>query len=62
MFESYSPDQRIYEEEFKLNIKHQTIEVKEITNISYQIDNMVFTTIIIPKGLLPFKLKLEDKK
>ena len=57
MIQSYSPNQKIFEEEFKLNLKHSFPNPKEVISISYQIDNMVFATIIIPKGLLPFKLK-----
>jgi len=56
MFESYSPDQRIYEEEFKLNLKHSFPNPKEVINVAYQIENMVLATIIIPKNLFPFKL------
>jgi hypothetical protein len=57
MIQSYSPDQRIYEEEFKRNIKHSFPNPKEVINIAYQIDNIVLATIIIPKNLFPFKLK-----
>jgi hypothetical protein len=57
MFESYSLDQRIYEEEFKLNIKHSFPNPKEVIQVGYQIDDMVLATIIIPKNLFPFKLK-----
>jgi hypothetical protein len=57
MIQSYSPDQRIYEEEFKLNIKHSFPNPKEVIQVGYQIDNIVLATIIIPKSLFPFKLK-----
>jgi hypothetical protein len=57
MIQSYSPEQRIYEEEFKLNLKHSFPNPKEVINIGYQIENMVLATIIIPKNLFPFKLK-----
>ena len=62
MIQSYTPDQRIYEEEFKRNIKHSFPNPKEVINIAYQIDNLVLATIIIPKGLLPFPLKLPNQK
>jgi hypothetical protein len=61
MFESYSPDQRIYEEEFKLNLKHSFPNPKEVINVAYQIENMVLATIIIPKDLFPFKLKFPKR-
>jgi len=52
MFESYSPYQRIFEEEFKLNLKHSFPNPKEVIQVGYQINNMVLATIIIPKNLL----------
>ena len=57
MIQSYSPDQRIYEEEFELNLKHSFPNPKEVIQVSYQIDNLVLATIIIPKSFFPFKLK-----
>jgi hypothetical protein len=52
MIESCSPDQRIYEKEFELNIKHSFPNPKELINIAYQIDNMVLATLIIPKDFI----------
>ena len=62
MIQSYSPDQRIYEEEFTLNLKHQIEDIKEVIQIGYQIENLVLATIIIPNNFLPFPLKLPNEK
>jgi hypothetical protein len=38
----------IYNKEFWLNLKNQ-VNVKEITYVDYQIDNVALFTIIIPR-------------
>jgi hypothetical protein len=57
MIESYSPQQRIYEKEFELNIKHSFPNPKEVIQVGYQIENMILATLIIPKDFI----KIGDK-
>ena len=62
MIQSYSPEQRIFEEEFTLNLKHQLEDVTEVIQVGYQIENLVLATILIPNNFLPFPLKLPNQK
>lgn len=43
--------QEIYQQEFNLNLKYQIENIKEPTQVGYQIDNYLFFTLIIPKRM-----------